>query len=98
MANQEWDDSSGWDLPSNFEMPTAREIELDLALGSDSWQSLLADEKTSAAQSTGGRHAIVIGGGMAGLLAARVLADHFDRVTIVDRDRLPAGAQFRDGE
>ena len=25
-----------------FEMPTLREIEIDLALGSDSWQSLLA--------------------------------------------------------
>src|SRR5579864_9040121 len=97
MANQEWDDSSGWDLPSNVEMPTAREIELDLALGSNSWQSLLADHKSSAFQPADGRHAIVIGGGMAGLLAARVLADHFDRVTIVDRDRLPAGPQFRDG-
>jgi 2-polyprenyl-6-methoxyphenol hydroxylase-like FAD-dependent oxidoreductase len=35
-------------------------------------------------------HAIVIGGSMAGLVAARVLADHFPRVTIVDRDRFPA--------
>src|SRR5712691_10809938 len=44
-----------------------------------------------------GHHAIVVGGSMAGLLAARVLADHFDRVTIVDRDRLPVQAKFRDG-
>ena len=36
----------------------------------------------------GGR-AVVIGAGMAGLLAARVLADEFDRVTVVDRDPLP---------
>lgn len=33
------------------------------------------------------KHAIVIGSGMAGLLAARVLTNHFDQVTIVERDR-----------
>ncbi len=80
-----------------FEMPTAREIELDLALGSDSWQSLLRGERPSTALLTGGRRAIVIGGGVAGLLAARVLADHFEQVTIVDRDHLPIDARFRDG-
>lgn len=35
-------------------------------------------------------HAIVIGASVTGLLAARVLSDHFDRVTVVERDRLPA--------
>ena len=30
--------------------------------------------------------AVVLGAGIAGLLAARVLADHFDRVTVVERD------------
>lgn len=35
------------------------------------------------------RHAIVIGGGIAGLLAARVLTDYFDKVTIIERDRFP---------
>jgi 2-polyprenyl-6-methoxyphenol hydroxylase-like FAD-dependent oxidoreductase len=34
-------------------------------------------------------HALVVGGSMAGMLAARVLADHFERVTIVERDRYP---------
>jgi 2-polyprenyl-6-methoxyphenol hydroxylase-like FAD-dependent oxidoreductase len=34
---------------------------------------------------------------MAGLLAARVLADHFGRVTIVERDALPEGPAFRKG-
>jgi 2-polyprenyl-6-methoxyphenol hydroxylase-like FAD-dependent oxidoreductase len=34
---------------------------------------------------------------MAGLVAARVLADHFDRVTLVDRDRLPSDASSRPG-
>jgi 2-polyprenyl-6-methoxyphenol hydroxylase-like FAD-dependent oxidoreductase len=36
----------------------------------------------------GGRHAIVVGGSMAGLLTARVLSDHFDQVTVVERDAL----------
>ncbi len=37
-------------------------------------------------------HAIVVGGSMSGLLAARVLADHYEQVTIVEPDRLtPAG-------
>ncbi len=39
--------------------------------------------------STVGERAIVVGAGMAGLLAARVLADGFREVTIVDRDPLP---------
>jgi ribulose 1,5-bisphosphate synthetase/thiazole synthase len=37
----------------------------------------------------GGSHAVIIGGSMAGLLAGRILADHFDRVTIIERDRFP---------
>ena len=45
----------------------------------------------------GGTHAVVIGSGLAGLSAARVLAGHFDRVTLVDRDRLDAGVEFRPG-
>ncbi len=36
-------------------------------------------------------HAIVIGASMAGLTTARVLADHADAVTVLDRDDLPAG-------
>ena len=38
-----------------------------------------------------GEHAIVIGASMAGLLAARVLSDSYDRVTVLDRDHLPDG-------
>jgi 2-polyprenyl-6-methoxyphenol hydroxylase-like FAD-dependent oxidoreductase len=45
----------------------------------------------------GAGHAVVIGGSMAGLLAARVLAGHFDRVTVVERDRLPDAAEHRRG-
>lgn len=44
-----------------------------------------------------GEHAIVIGASMAGLLAARVLADRVARVTIVERDALPPGAEARKG-
>ena len=36
-----------------------------------------------------GDHAVVVGGSMAGLLAARVLADAFEGVTVVERDPLP---------
>lgn len=36
-----------------------------------------------------GGHAVVLGGSMGGLLAARVLADFYDRVTVVERDILP---------
>ncbi|MBN9517861.1 FAD-dependent monooxygenase [bacterium] len=44
-----------------------------------------------------GTHAVVVGGSVAGLLAARALADHFDRVTVLDRDRLPNGPDPRKG-
>jgi 2-polyprenyl-6-methoxyphenol hydroxylase-like FAD-dependent oxidoreductase len=36
-----------------------------------------------------GDHAVVLGASIAGLLAARVLADAYQRVTIVERDPLP---------
>ncbi|MBZ0208390.1 MAG: FAD-binding monooxygenase [Hyphomicrobium sp.] len=42
-------------------------------------------------------HAVVVGGSMAGLAAARVLAEHYARVTVLDRDVLPADARFRKG-
>ncbi|MBV8359184.1 MAG: FAD-dependent monooxygenase [Deltaproteobacteria bacterium] len=35
-----------------------------------------------------GEHAVVIGGSIAGLVGARVLADYFDRVTILERDHI----------
>jgi 2-polyprenyl-6-methoxyphenol hydroxylase-like FAD-dependent oxidoreductase len=44
-----------------------------------------------------GDHAVVLGAGLAGLVAARVLADHFTRVTVIERDRLPAGPAPRAG-
>lgn len=41
--------------------------------------------------------AIVIGGSMAGLLAARVLSDYFETVTVIERDRLPDDIAYRNG-
>ncbi|HWZ33738.1 MAG TPA: hypothetical protein VNX18_20500 [Bryobacteraceae bacterium] len=44
-----------------------------------------------------GEHAVVIGGSMAGLLAARVLSDRYARVTLIDRDMFPAVGEQRRG-
>ena len=46
----------------------------------------------TAASHIGGT-AIVVGASMAGLCAARVLADRFDSVLLLDRDTLPGGAR-----
>lgn len=43
------------------------------------------------------RHAVVIGSSIAGLTAARVLTNHFDHVTVIERDRLPEDLDFRKG-
>jgi 2-polyprenyl-6-methoxyphenol hydroxylase-like FAD-dependent oxidoreductase len=43
------------------------------------------------------QRAVVIGGSIAGLCAARVLADWFDAVTVLDRDGYPAGTVERAG-
>lgn len=42
-------------------------------------------------------HAVVIGGSMAGVLTAVALSNHFDRVTIVERDQLPTAPEPRKG-
>jgi 2-polyprenyl-6-methoxyphenol hydroxylase-like FAD-dependent oxidoreductase len=44
-----------------------------------------------------GEHAVVLGASMAGLLAARVLADFFRAVTVVERDMLPDNPDNRQG-
>jgi flavin-dependent dehydrogenase len=44
-----------------------------------------------------GQRAVVIGGSMAGLLAARVLSDYFAEVVLFERDVLPAAAADRKG-
>lgn len=42
-------------------------------------------------------HAVVIGASIAGLTAARVLSEHFTRVTVIERDLLPETVAFRRG-
>ena len=44
-----------------------------------------------------GNEAIVIGGSMAGLMAARVLDDAFDEVVVIERDQLPTEPEPRPG-
>ncbi|CAM2918234.1 2-polyprenyl-6-methoxyphenol hydroxylase-like oxidoreductase [Mycobacterium intermedium] len=44
-----------------------------------------------------GNHAVVLGASMGGLMAARVLADFYDRVTVVERDNLPVDPVNRRG-
>lgn len=44
------------------------------------------------------QHAIVIGGSMAGLLAARILSDHFAHVTLIERDKLNDQPESRKGQ
>ena len=41
--------------------------------------------------------ALVIGGSLAGMCAARVLSDVFDKVTIIERDCLSLGARLSTG-
>jgi 2-polyprenyl-6-methoxyphenol hydroxylase-like FAD-dependent oxidoreductase len=44
-----------------------------------------------------GDRAVVLGASMAGLLAARVLAEAYAQVTVIDRDQLPEGSAQRRG-
>ena len=44
-----------------------------------------------------GDHAVVLGASMGGLLAARVLAEAYQRVTVLDRDVLPERVADRQG-
>lgn len=58
---------------------------------------MLTDKKALKQKKFDNHHAIVIGGSMAGLLAARVLSEHFERVTIIERDRLIDDVEPRKG-
>ena len=46
---------------------------------------------------TSEKHAVVLGGSLAGLLAARVLADHFEHVTLIERDVYTENGETRRG-
>lgn len=54
-------------------------------------------EYDSGGVSEHGDHAVVVGGSMAGLVAARVLADGFGSVTVIERDSLPEEPAYRRG-
>jgi hypothetical protein len=56
-----------------------------------------SNETIMSTQKNAGRHALVIGGSLAGLFAARVLTGSFDTVTIVDRDIFPVAPDHRKG-
>lgn len=53
--------------------------------------------KSTVQQAPVGEHAIVLGASMAGLLAARVLADFYTKVTVVERDALGDTVTVRKG-
>ena len=44
-----------------------------------------------------GQHAVVVGASIGGLLAARVLSEAFDQVTVLERDQLPVDGEARKG-
>jgi 2-polyprenyl-6-methoxyphenol hydroxylase-like FAD-dependent oxidoreductase len=44
-----------------------------------------------------GKQAVVVGAGMGGLTAAKVLSPHFEHVTVLDRDSLPQKPEARPG-
>jgi 2-polyprenyl-6-methoxyphenol hydroxylase-like FAD-dependent oxidoreductase len=44
-----------------------------------------------------GKHAVVIGASMGGLLAARALVDYYDEATVLERDALPEAYEPRKG-
>lgn len=44
-----------------------------------------------------GKHTVVIGASMGGLMAARILTDYFEQVTLLERDTFPQLGQHRKG-
>jgi 2-polyprenyl-6-methoxyphenol hydroxylase-like FAD-dependent oxidoreductase len=57
----------------------------------------IGSDKPPAGPRAGLGTAIVLGGSVAGMLAARVLADHAETVLIIERDPVTAGADARRG-
>ncbi|MFE9257036.1 FAD-dependent monooxygenase [Streptomyces sp. NPDC006879] len=54
-----------------------------------------SNSRNRAGSSPTARHAVVIGGSLAGMLAAAALAPYVDEVTVVERDVLPARPEAR---
>jgi 2-polyprenyl-6-methoxyphenol hydroxylase-like FAD-dependent oxidoreductase len=57
----------------------------------------MTQKKPSTSNTRSARHAVVIGGSVGGMTAARILTNHFDRVTIIERDAERIAASFRAG-
>jgi hypothetical protein len=55
------------------------------------------ERKVTSKNSFLGKRAIVVDAGLGGLSAARMLADYFDEVMLLDRDELPDDATPRPG-
>jgi 2-polyprenyl-6-methoxyphenol hydroxylase-like FAD-dependent oxidoreductase len=66
----------------------------EVIAGSASIREWAAGQRAMGTQRVG-EHAVVIGASVAGLLAARALSDAYDRVTILERDELPAIGENR---
>lgn len=81
---------------NKFELWRERSDETFRAVERERLARLAREGRRSSGHERDG-HAVVIGGSVAGLLAARVLAEHFERVTVVERDTLPDGYEARKG-
>lgn len=55
------------------------------------------DKHRNPEQASRDSHALIVGGSMAGLLAARVLSEYFGKVTVIERDALPVDSSIRKG-
>ena len=78
-------------------VPQRRECNLSLTTEPGSHILRSMKNKSRNGHENLGEHALVIGAGMSGLLSARVLADHFAIVTVLDRDRLSEDPDPRKG-
>lgn len=75
--------------PSTPPAPPATEAPQKPAASSPAATAAPAATPSVPSVAPGKRHAVVIGGGMAGLFAGRILAAYVDHVTIIERDHYP---------
>ncbi len=57
----------------------------------------MVDDGASGGPPAGGARAVVVGGSLTGLIAARALSSHFREVVLVERDAFPDGPESRKG-
>src|SRR5262245_19864030 len=78
------------------EVDTSRAIVL-AELGTCTGGARLMDRRVWRSTMAESSSAIVLGASLSGLLAARALSNHFDRIIIVERDGLSEGPELRKG-